>query len=77
MQMCSGYRAGGGHWDRYRRSKLMERAPEGAHQEWAAFAAMADNRWHQAPPARLVLWWHSGTPNRLRCRQAELNGLNW
>ena len=45
-----------------------------AHQECAAIAAMADNRWHQAPPARLVLWWHSGTPT-VRCRQAEW--LNW
>ena len=76
MQMCSGYRAGGGHWDRYGCSKIIESTPEGAHQEWAAIAAVADNRWHQAPPARLVLWWHSGTPT-VRCRQAELNGLNW
>jgi len=76
MQMCSGYRAGGGgHWDRYGCSKIIESTPEGAHQEWAAIAAVADNRWHQAPPARLVLWWHSGTPT-VRCRQAELNGLN-
>jgi hypothetical protein len=45
MQMCSGYRAGGGHWDQYGCSKIIERTPEGAHQEWAAIAAMADNRW--------------------------------
>jgi len=29
MQMCSGYRAGGGHWDRYGCSKIIERTPEG------------------------------------------------
>jgi hypothetical protein len=61
MQMCSGYRASGGHWDQYGCSKIIERTPEGAHQEWAAIAAMADNRWHQAPPRA---WCYGGTVER-------------